>query len=66
MELKYHSSLRGKKFYQVEKGHGNFIFLGTLGECRRFMKVHREKVRKHFSKSRSIPSGLVELLGADF
>ena len=52
MEIKFHGNLKGKKFYKVRKVNGTEVFLGTIGECKRFIKVHREKVRKHFSKNR--------------
>lgn len=66
MEITYHSSMKGKKFYRVLKGNGVAIFLGTMGECRRFLKVHQEKVKKHFAKSSHKPQELLELLTSDF
>jgi hypothetical protein len=52
MEIKFHCNLKGKKFYKVRKVNGLEVFLGTIGECKRFIRVHREKVRKHFAKNR--------------
>ena len=63
MDIKYHCSIKGKKFYKVQKLNGIEVFLGTLGECRRFIKVHREKVRKHFSKNRLSKEDAFDLLG---
>ncbi len=63
LEIKYHSSSKGKKFYRVLRSNGHSIFLGTLGECRRFSKVHLEKVRKHFAKSLDLPREIDDLIG---
>jgi hypothetical protein len=63
MEISYYGSVKGKKLYKVLKLNGNQVFLGTLGECKRFIKVHREKVKKHYSKNRLSKEDALDLLG---
>lgn len=43
MIIRYHSSMRGVRYYQVLEGEDD-IFMGTLGECNRFISIHSEKV----------------------
>jgi len=62
MDIRYHTKLKGKKFYEVLTPCGKVIFLGTHGECRRFLNIHREKVRRHFARSRHLPNEVIRLL----
>ena len=43
MVIKYSDSMRGVRYYQVIED-GDDIFMGTLGECKRFIAIHNEKV----------------------
>ncbi len=43
MVIKYTTSMHGVRFYQVFED-GDDIFMGTLGECKRFISIHNEKV----------------------
>jgi len=63
MEIRYHCSMKGKKFYKVRRSAGKEIFLGTMGECKRFIKVHKEKVSKHLSKNHLIAEDKFDILG---
>lgn len=63
MEIKYHCSLKGKKFYKVRLPAGKEIFLGTMGECKRFIKVHKEKVNKHLNKNHVVADEKLDVLG---
>ena len=62
MKIRYRQSLKGKKFYEVISPDGKVIFLGTHGECQRFQAIHREKVRRHFARSRNLPAAVARLL----
>lgn len=43
MIIRYNTSMRGVRYYQVFE-FGDDIFMGTLGECKRFIGIHSEKV----------------------
>ena len=43
MELVFKSLQRGKKFYAVRL-NGRELFIGTPGECERFLAIHDRKV----------------------
>ena len=67
LEIRFHCSLKGKKFYKVRLADGKEVFLGTLGECRRFIKVHKEKVNKHLARNRVVRAEEeVDVLGNKF
>jgi hypothetical protein len=44
----------GKRFYGV-RVHGQTIFVGTRGECSRFMTIHERKVAQDQAESRRVP-----------
>jgi hypothetical protein len=46
MIIRYLKSNRGVRFYSVLE-HGEDVFMGTLGECKRFVLIHNEKVMRH-------------------
>jgi hypothetical protein len=41
-DLRFYGTWRGRKIYRVMED-GRVIFTGTKGECRRFLRIHREK-----------------------
>ena len=56
MIIRYCDSLRGVRFYQVvEKGFE--IFMGTLGECKRFIAIHNEKLMTRMEMDRRSRAG---------
>lgn len=46
MIIRYHKSVRGVRYYAVLQ-HGEDVFSGTLGECKRFVLIHNEKLMRH-------------------
>ncbi len=46
MIIRYLKSMRGVRYYVVLE-RGEDVFMGTLGECKRFALVHNEKVLNH-------------------
>jgi len=63
MEISFYGNIKGKKLHKVLRPNGSEVFLGTLGECRRFIKIHREKLKKQYSKNRLAKEDSVDLLG---
>lgn len=47
METRFFKYYKGKRYYQVFRNEVEEIFTGTACECRRYLKVHREKVKKY-------------------
>jgi hypothetical protein len=43
MTIRYKDSLKGVRYYEVISD-GDEIFMGTLGECKRFISIHNEKL----------------------
>jgi len=62
MDIEYYGCLEGQKFYEVKRGNGKAIFLGTMGECRRFIQIRREKVRKHLAQCEVLSEEVLDLL----
>ncbi len=52
MIIKYALSMQGVRFYQVFEGDDD-IFMGTLGECKRFISIHNEKVLERAAMARA-------------
>jgi len=51
MVIQYTDSMRGVRYYQVMED-GDDIFMGTLGECKRFIAIHNEKVLSRMEMER--------------
>ncbi len=43
MIIRYFDSMKGVRYYQVFL-QGEEVFMGTLGECKRYIVIHNEKV----------------------
>jgi hypothetical protein len=54
MELMFKCLQAGKKFYALTR-HGEEIFVGTRGECQRFLEIHNAKVLAEREEMRRIP-----------
>ena len=52
MFIQYSKSVRGVRFYEVRE-HGDNIFTGTLGECKRFVLIHNDKVVRRLEMERA-------------
>jgi hypothetical protein len=48
MRIQFHCFHEAKTYYDVVGG-GEAMFCGTRGECRRFIALHNEKVRRSAS-----------------
>ena len=55
MEIRFNSIHSGIKFYEVVL-HGEKLFVGTTGECKRFIKIHNEKVGRVFKQEVGVAS----------
>jgi hypothetical protein len=51
MELVFHCVDGGRRLYSVER-QGRSIFVGSEDECRRFLALHRSKVREEHEDER--------------
>ncbi|MCA9321806.1 MAG: hypothetical protein KDB53_13775 [Planctomycetes bacterium] len=56
MIIKYSRAIRGIRFYQVIEG-GDDIFMGTLGECKRFITIHNQKILSRLEMERQARAG---------
>ena len=52
MIIKYALSMQGVRYYQVFEGEDD-IFMGTLGECKRFISIHNAKVLERQAMERA-------------
>ena len=52
MIIKYALSMQGVRYYQVFEAEDD-IFMGTLGECKRFISIHNEKVLQRQAMERA-------------
>ncbi|MEE9392227.1 MAG: hypothetical protein V3W41_06955 [Planctomycetota bacterium] len=43
MVIRYNTSIKGVRYYEVVNQDDD-IFTGTLGECKRFISIHNEKI----------------------
>lgn len=47
MEIRFECIYEGKSLYQVIRENADAaLFTGTMAQCRRFLEVYQEKVRK--------------------
>jgi hypothetical protein len=54
MEVRFLCLQNGRKYYCVAL-NGEQIFVGTRGECARFMKIHDEKVAREQEEALRTP-----------
>ncbi len=47
MDIRFECIFEGKSLFQVFRKDTNlYLFTGTMAQCKRFMEVYHEKVRK--------------------
>ena len=51
MIIRYATAMQGVRYYQVIKD-GEDIFMGTMGECKRFISIHNQKVVQRLEMER--------------
>lgn len=56
MTIRYKTSMKGVRYYEVI-AKGDEIFMGTLGECKRFISIHNEKVEMRQEMDRASKAG---------
>ncbi|MEZ6194922.1 MAG: hypothetical protein R3F20_04210 [Planctomycetota bacterium] len=54
--IRYKNSIRGVRYYDVI-ADGDDVFTGTLGECKRFISIHNEKVLLRQEMERASKAG---------
>ena len=52
MIIRYDTSIRGVRYYQVLESEDE-VFMGTMGECKRFLAIHNEKVVRRMEMERA-------------
>lgn len=50
MEILFDSHSEGKRIYKVRSEENDQLFMGTHGQCQRFIEVYKEKVMKSQGK----------------
>lgn len=53
-DVRFYGTWRGRRIYRVLRD-GRPLFTGTVGECRRYLALHAEKVRKDLASSGTVP-----------
>lgn len=51
MIIRFTTAMQGVRYYQVLED-GDDIFMGTLGECKRFISIHNQKVVQRLEMER--------------
>ena len=52
MIIRYSTSIKGVRYYEV-MDQDDQIFVGTLGECKRFISIHNEKLLTRMAMDRA-------------
>jgi len=64
MDIRFECIFESKNLYQVFRRDSELnLFTGTLAQCRRFMEVYHEKVRKARNRDRKSSRSLQLLRG---
>lgn len=53
MDIRFECIFEGKKLFRVQKPDSDHaLFTGTMPQCKRFLDVYQEKIRKARSRDR--------------